>query len=148
MSPAESLVIFHKPARQLSRRELKDYAARLREDVAGGRGFCCLIADDAELARLNRQFCGKDYATDVLSFRAGGPGGPLGDIAISLDRAREQAGERGHSIGDEVKILMLHGLLHLLGMDHEKDRGAMRRREQRLRRKLELPAGLIERARA
>ena len=81
----------------------------------------------------------------MLSFPSGSRIGPLGDLAISLDRAKQQAREHGHSVSSEVKILMLHGLLHLLGLDHERDRGTMRRIETQWRRKLELPAALIER---
>ena len=72
--------------------------------------------------------------------------GWLGEIAISADRAAEQAREFGHSRLDEIRILMLHGVLHLLGMDHETDRGRMARAEARWRRKLDLPTGLIARA--
>jgi len=72
----------------------------------------------------------------------------LGEIAISFERAKEQAGEFGHSVIQEIEILMLHGLLHLLGMDHEADRGQMSRSERKWRASLGLPAGLIERVRA
>ena len=123
--------------------------------MAGSRAFDCLITGDTELRRLNRDFRGKDYATDVLSFPAEEtPGtdkqktGRLGDLAISFQRARAQAGEFGHSIEDEVRILMLHGVLHLMGMDHETDRGRMARAEKRWRTHLGLPGGLIERSRA
>ena len=131
----------------LTRRALKSLAASLEEKATGGRHFTCLLADDAELQRLNRQFLDRDYPTDVLSFPSPGPDGFLGEIAISIDRAGEQARERGHSLEDEVGILLLHGALHLLGMDHEKDRGRMARAERRHRRDLGLPAGLIERDR-
>ena len=131
----------------LARRSLKAFAVRLEEQVTAGRRFTCLLADDAELQRLNRQFLERDYPTDVLSFPCPGPDGFLGEIAISMDRAAEQARERGHSLEDEVEILLLHGALHLLGMDHEKDRGRMARAERRHRRELGLPAGLIERVR-
>jgi probable rRNA maturation factor len=93
---------------------------------------------------MNRAIRKRDYATDVLSFPNGD--GYLGDIAISLQRARAQAREQGHPIEDEIRILMLHGVLHLKGMDHEGDSGEMARTELRWRRKLGLPAGLIERA--
>jgi probable rRNA maturation factor len=106
-----------------------------------GRGITCLITDDRELRRLNRQFRGKDYATDVLSF----PSGDGGEIAISLDRAAAQAEEHGHSLANEVRILMLHGVLHLSGLDHETDSGEMAREEMRWRKKFGLPCGLIER---
>jgi probable rRNA maturation factor len=90
------------------------------------------------LRRLNRQFRGLDYPTDVLSFPAAAPAARLGDLAISLGRARAQAREFGHDIEHEVEILMLHGLLHLLGFDHETDRGQMARAEKRWRTRLGL----------
>jgi probable rRNA maturation factor len=121
------------------------FARRLERDVAKGRAFDALITGDSELRRLNRDFRGKDYATDVLSFPSDDANGHLGDIAISLGRARAQAREFGHGIEQEVQILMLHGVLHLLGYDHETDTGAMARAEERWRSKLGLPNGLIER---
>lgn len=102
----------------------------------------CLITTDGELQRLNCEFRAKDYATDVLSFPSPDHGG---EIAISWDRAQAQAAEMGHSVDDELRILMLHGALHLIGMDHETDRGEMGRAEARWRKKLGLPVGLIER---
>ena len=132
----------------LTRRNLKAFAARLEREVTAGRSFTCLLADDAELLRLNRQFLEHDYPTDVLSFPSGGsPDEPLGELAISLDRASAQARELGHGLETEVEILLLHGVLHLLGMDHQKDRGRMARAERRHREELGLPAGLIERVR-
>ncbi len=125
-----------------------DFARTLQFHVADGRRFTTLISDDKELRRLNGQFLGNDYPTDVLSFPEEDGAGFLGELAISWQRAAEQAPEFGHEIGDEIKILMLHGLLHLLGMDHEKDRGKMARAEKRWRKELGLPAGLIERVRA
>jgi probable rRNA maturation factor len=107
--------------------------------------FGCLITGDAELRRLNREFRGLDYPTDVLSFPAAGPGYHLGDLAISLGRARAQAREFGHAVEREVEILMLHGVLHLLGYDHEKDRCRMAKAEKRWRTSLGLATGLIER---
>jgi probable rRNA maturation factor len=121
------------------------FARRLETEVTGGRVFCCLVSDDKQLRVLNRRFRGKDYATDVLSFPTDGQEGSLGEIAISFDRAREQASEHSHAVDQEIRILMLHGVLHLLGMDHEHDRGRMARVEQRWRGSLGLPAGLIER---
>jgi probable rRNA maturation factor len=141
-------LIFRRVRLRLPRVRLRAFAKQLREEVAGGRGFCCLLADDRELRRLNRQFLGKDYPTDVLSFPEPGPDEFLGELAISAERAREQAQLLGHTIETEIRILMLHGVLHLLGMDHEIDRGRMARAEARLRKKLGLPAGLIERVRA
>jgi probable rRNA maturation factor len=138
-------VLFHVPARGLSRRALREFAKQLQQQVAGSRPFCCLITDDAELRRLNKQFRKKDYATDVLSFPPADPNGSLGDLAISWDRARSQAAEHDHAVDDEIRILMLHGVLHLTGMDHEKDGGEMARAEIRWRKRFNLPTGLIER---
>ncbi|MGA1984168.1 MAG: rRNA maturation RNase YbeY [Acidobacteriaceae bacterium] len=114
-----------------------------------------LLADDATLRRLNRTFRGKDKATDVLSFPAGPttvffgePKGPglAGDLAISLEAAARQAERFGHSLGEEVRVLLLHGVLHLAGFDHETDAGEMAALEAELREKLGLAAGLIARA--
>ena len=138
-------MLFHVPARGLSRRALREFAKQLQEQVTGSRPFCCLIADDTELRRLNKQFRKKDYATDVLSFLPADPNGSLGDLAISWDRAKAQAAEHDHAVDDEIRILMLHGVLHLTGMDHEKDGGEMARVEIRWRKRLNLPTGLIER---
>jgi probable rRNA maturation factor len=107
-----------------------------------------LLTTDAYLRKLNRQFRGKDKATDVLSFPAEGVGSEeiAGDMAISVPTARKQAIEQCHALSTEIKILILHGLLHLAGHDHEADTGQMARRERKLRAKLNLPQGLIERA--
>jgi probable rRNA maturation factor len=107
-----------------------------------------LLAGDRTLRRLNRTFRGKDKATDVLSFPVveGLAGEHAGDLAISLDTALAQAEEHGHALRDEVRVLLLHGLLHLAGMDHEVDRGEMAERERVLRARLRLPDGLIARA--
>ena len=148
MSPDDNIVLFRRAPAELNRRKLERFARVLRDEVAGGAGFECLVTGDRELRRLNREFLGKDYATDVLSFPDNGPGGFLGEIAISAQRAREQGGAYGHSLDDEVRILMLHGVLHLMGMDHENDRGRMARAEAKWRAELGLPPGLIERARS
>ena len=114
-----------------------------------------MITDDDEIRGLNREFRKKDYATDVLSFPAdqGGQapkdghtlGDTLGDIAISLDRAEHQANALAHTTEQELQILMLHGVLHLTGLDHDQDRGEMAHAEKRWREHFGLPAGLIER---
>lgn len=145
-SPEGSTVSFRRAAADLRPRALANFARKLERGIAQGARFDCLITGDAELRRLNRDFRGKDYATDVLSFP--GQDGHLGDLAISAMRARAQAREFGHSAEDEVRILMLHGVLHLLGYDHETDAGRMARAEKRWRRELGLPNGLIERARS
>ena len=117
-------------------------AVRLRGQVT------VLLTTDAAIRRLNRRFRGKDKATDVLSFPAAGPaaGNVAGDLAISVATARRQAFKEKHALSLEIKVLMLHGLLHLAGYDHEMDQGRMARREVVLRKKLGLPVGLIERA--
>jgi probable rRNA maturation factor len=122
---------------------------------ARARGTLAIVlVGDAAMRRLNREWRGKDYATDVLSFvadedgpRVRGQVRHLGDIVIATGVARRQAQEAGHAYGTELKVLALHGLLHLLGYDHETDAGRMARVERRLRRQGGLPAGLIERER-
>jgi probable rRNA maturation factor len=94
---------------------------------------------------MNARYCGKKSSTDVLSF-PDGEDGRLGDILISAARAESQARDYGHPVEEEVKTLILHGFLHLLGYDHETDDGEMRSKERRLRRKYGLDQGLIERA--
>lgn len=123
---------------------LEAFAEVLRQRVAKRAEFHFLISGDAEIRQLNREFRGKDYPTDVLSFSGEPP--YLGDIAVSLARARAQARQFGHSLEDELRVLMLHGVLHLTGLDHESDSGRMARAEQRWRRKFGLPASLTERA--
>jgi len=142
-SPEGSTVTFRRPAADVRPRAVATFARKLEREVARGRRFDCLITGDSELRRLNREFRGKDYATDVLSFP--GQDGHLGDLAISVMRARAQAREFGHTTEQELRILMLHGVLHLLGHDHETDSGRMARLEKRWRRELKLPNALIER---
>jgi probable rRNA maturation factor len=146
------LILGRVPSRSVPSGALREFLGEITRRLARGRGVVCLIANDRELRRLNRQFLGKDYATDVLSFPAGDGladgGGSLGEIAISVDRAAAQAKEYGHSLADELRILMLHGVLHLAGFDHEKDSGEMRDTETRWRKRFGLPLGLIERATA
>jgi probable rRNA maturation factor len=105
-----------------------------------------LITGNRRIQELNCRFRGKSSPTDVLSFPAAMVGGVAGDIAISLDIAAGNARALGHSVADEVRILILHGILHLAGYDHEDDRGQMEKKETALRKKLGLPTGLIERS--
>jgi len=156
-SPEGSTVTFHRAPASLRRGVVERFARKLQADVANGRPFDCLIAGDSELLRLNRQYRGLAYPTDVLSFPSGvvpqaasrvGLQACLGDIAISLPRARAQARDFGHTTEQEIQILMLHGLLHLLGMDHESDNGRMARAEKRWRTRFGLPNSLIERVRS
>lgn len=137
------MVILRKRISGVTQRALAMFAARARR-AAGVRGEVnVLITSNAEMKRLNRDFRRKDYSTDVLSFPDEDSGG---DIAISADIARANARELKHAAAVETKILVLHGMLHLAGYDHEHDNGEMRRREDQLRRKLGLPDSLIERA--
>ncbi|MEO8196442.1 MAG: rRNA maturation RNase YbeY [Thermoanaerobaculia bacterium] len=113
---------------------LEDLVAELAVgfDTVGVR-----FAGDRTVRRLNREFRGKDKATDVLSFpgEESPEGRHLGDIVISIPTAERQANERGAALEDEVKLLLLHGVLHCLGHDHETDQGEMERLESRLRRR-------------
>ncbi len=141
------LIILKKNVAGLSENALRRFAARAAE-AAGLRGKVnVLIAGNRELQALNRRFRSKDQATDVLSFPADPTvaHGLAGDIAISAELATANGERLGHSPAQEVKILVLHGLLHLAGYDHERDHGNMARKEARLRRQLRLPVGLIER---
>ncbi len=104
-----------------------------------------LLTTDVAIKRLNRDFRGKNKPTDVLSFAAPPEIAQhhAGDLAISLDTAARQAQSFGHTLREEVRILMLHGLLHLSGMDHETDSGQMAAREAELRRELRLPVATL-----
>jgi probable rRNA maturation factor len=106
-----------------------------------------LITNDREMRTLNKQYRGKDATTDVLSFPVamGLPGKLAGDLAISADIASNNARGLGHSAPEEIKILILHGVLHLAGYDHERDNGQMARKEKRLRAEFGLPMNLIGR---
>jgi probable rRNA maturation factor len=121
------------------------WLARIAPRAARGDLAIALVTD-ARMRALNRDYRRKDYATDVLSFQ--GDHGHLGDLVIAKGVAARQAREAGHGLQAELRVLALHGLLHLLGYDHDdsKDRGRMARLESRLRRKGGLSAGLIERA--
>jgi probable rRNA maturation factor len=141
MSDHSTSLLFRHPSSKVQRTELRRFLKDLAQEILPGKGVVCLITSDAEMQELNRKFRGKIYPTDVLSF-------PPEDIAISFDRAAAQAAELGHTVEDELRILILHGLLHLSGMDHDTDKGAMARAEIRWRRRLSLPSGLIERAKA
>ncbi len=145
MSRQQTTLHFEVPTPGPLRQCARSFAKLLESELAPGRAFCCLITSDKELRRLNREFRNQDYATDVLSFPSADSGAFLGDIAISLAKAKQQAEEHGHGVAQEVQILMLHGLLHLLGMDHETDGGQMARAERKWRETLGLPSGLIER---
>jgi len=103
-----------------------------------------LVTNNREIQSLNRDFRKKDKPTDVISFPSEASG-VAGDIAISADIAKRNGLELGHDVLTELKVLILHGILHLAGFDHETDGGEMSRKEIRLRKQLGLPSGLIER---
>ncbi len=139
-------MILHKPVRGVSAAALERFAARARH-AAGVRGEVdVLIASSALIRRLNRRFLGKDKPTDVLSFPSAQANGFAGDIAIAADVGARNARRLGHTCTEELKILILHGMLHLAGYDHESDQGEMGRKEEQLRRVLRLPGGLIRRS--
>jgi len=141
-------VILDKKVLGLSPTSLERFILRSRRAVGLKRRVNVLITGSPAIRALNREFRHKDKPTDVLSF----PAEPYtkqafaGEIAISADIAIQNALRLGHSAADEIKILTLHGLLHLAGFDHERDNGTMARKEAQLRRTLRLPVGLIERA--
>lgn len=130
----------------ISKSGLARFVARACAVVGLAGEVSVLLTSDAEIKRLNKAFRGKNKATDVLSFPAPEEfAGVAGDLAVSLDTAARQAQEHGHTLRDEVRVLLLHGVLHLAGEDHETDAGEMAARELALRKTLKLPSGLIER---
>lgn len=128
---------------KLSRRELTLFTTKARRAIGLEGELSVRITSARQMQELNRRFRQKNKPTDVLSFPSGLGSG--GDIAIAREIAASNATVLGHSITTEVKILILHGLLHLAGYDHESDNGEMTARESELRQKLGLPFGLIER---
>jgi probable rRNA maturation factor len=146
--------VLPKSHRLPSARTLTRFLAEAQAVVRLKGEVSVLLTTDANIRRLNRQFRGKNKATDVLSFPADpipglkAEGAQAGDLAISVPTALKQAIEQGHPLSIEIEVLILHGLLHLAGYDHEADAGQMARRERLLRAKLGLPQGLIERAEA
>jgi len=143
------LVTFEKRIPGLSAAALAKVVFRAKCAIRIAGEVNVIVTSSRELRRLNRQFRGKDKPTDVLSFPAidGSTNGLAGDVAISADIAADNARRLGHTAADEIKILALHGVLHLAGYDHEEDHGEMAAKEMRLRRALALPTGLIERNR-
>lgn len=137
-----SVIIFEKAAPGVSRPGMARFA-RQAQRLAGIRGeVSILVAGSRRIRGLNLRFRKKNQTTDVLSFRRDGGG----DIAISADIARQNAARYRHSTASELKVLILHGMLHLAGHDHETDNGRMARLESRLRSRLKLPVSLIDRA--
>jgi probable rRNA maturation factor len=131
----------------LSEPSLDRFIGRAKRAARLGGTVTVLVTTSRDLRALNNRFRGKDKATDVLSFPPihGSVQGFAGDIAISADIAAQNARQLGHSVADEIRVLALHGVLHLAGYDHENDHGEMARTEQRLRKSLGLPVTLMQR---
>lgn len=129
--------------RRLPSQALARWVERHAPARARGRVVIAVVPD-AVMRRFNRQFRKKDYATDVLSFPSIAPG-ELGEMAIAAGVCRRQARDAGHPEATEQRVLALHGLLHLMGYDHENDNGEMQKTEERLRKRAGLPSGLIQR---
>jgi probable rRNA maturation factor len=128
-----NVVVTSPDGSRISPRGLATWLQKAAPARARGEVTIALISD-ARMRTLNRAYRGKDYATDVLSFPVGDDDSFLGDIAIATGVAERQADEAGHPVGTELRILALHGLLHLLGYDHERDDGQMARTEARLQK--------------
>ena len=144
----KNLVILRKPVAQLNETTLTHFVTRACKAAKLRGSVNVMVTGNLEMRSLNRRFRGKDKPTDVLSFppMADFANGLAGDVAISADIASKNAKALGHAPAEEIKILALHGVLHLAGYDHENDDGEMFRKENRLRRLLGLSTGLIERS--
>lgn len=151
MRPENHLVSLQRKVAGLSESALERFILRARKAAGLRATVNVLVTSSPAIRALNRQFRKQNKATDVLSF----PSEPhlqngqrlrlAGDVAISADIARQNSVRLGHPVSQEIKILVLHGILHLAGFDHERDNGRMARRESDLRRALRLPVALIER---
>ncbi len=132
----------------VSRAALARFAAQARRSARLDGSVNVVVSDDRELRALNRRYRGKDRATDVLSFPSipSLDGHFAGDVVVSAQTAARNARALGHPVAAELKILILHGMLHLAGYDHERDYGRMARTEDRLRRRFHLPVALIARS--
>ncbi len=130
----------------LPKRELSGFVREAAAAIPLKGEISVLLTTDAGIQELNRSFRRKNQSTDVLSFPSGDEVF-AGDLAVSVETASRQAEEFGHRLLEEVRVLLLHGLLHLAGFDHERDAGQMARRERALREQFGLPVGLIDRAR-
>lgn len=146
------MVIFKKKVAGLSGPSLDRFVLRARRAAHIKGTVDVLVTSSGEMRGLNQRFRGKNKATDVLSFpsesshhRAPDRRRFAGEIAISADIAFDNALRLGHSASTEVKVLVLHGILHLAGFDHERDNGQMARKEASLRRAFRLPSSLTER---
>lgn len=135
--PLDVAVVNRQRSRRLAAAPIRRFVERLAAEAppaAGGSVGVALVSDVA-MRRYNRDFRGKDRTTDVLSF-PDGDDGHVGDVVISVPQAARQARERGHALSRELRVLLVHGWLHLLGHDHEVDDGGMMRLQRRLVRRL------------
>lgn len=139
----EIAIVARQRAHRVPVARLTAFARRLIRTVPPGAAdaLTIVLAGDATVRTLNRTFRGKDETTDVLSFPGGGercPDGtcPLGEVVISVAQAARQAAAEGHSLARELRVLLIHGYLHLLGYDHEVDDGSMMRLQARVTRRL------------
>ncbi|MDD2368461.1 MAG: rRNA maturation RNase YbeY [Sulfuricurvum sp.] len=134
---------------ELDNRTDKNYNFALLEQIADAlseQEIELILTDNSEIAEINREFRNIDKPTDVLSFPSDPfPGAPLGSIVISVDKVDEIASSLGHSVDHELALLFIHGMLHLMGYDHEVDNGEMRLRESELIEQFQLPKSLIVR---
>ena len=145
------MVILQKKVAGLSELSLSRFVLRARQSVGLRGGVNVLVTSSSAMRALNSQFRGKNKPTDVLSFPvrsilSRGKKAFAGEIAISAEMAAQSAARLGHSVALEIKILVLHGILHLAGFDHERDNGEMARKEAKCRRVLRLPVSLTERS--
>jgi probable rRNA maturation factor len=142
------MVVLKKRVPGLNEASLDRFLGRARRAVGLRGKVTVLVTTNRALRVLNQRFRDRDQPTDVLSFPAETSIALdfAGDLAISAEIAARNARRLGHAPAEEIKILALHGILHLAGYDHENDRGEMARLEEKLRRKLRLPVALIERA--
>lgn len=134
----------------VSQAALARFAGQARRSAGLNGSVNVVVSDDRELRALNRRYRGKDRATDVLSFPSipSLDGHFAGDVVVSAETAARNARALGHPVAAELKVLILHGMLHLAGYDHERDNGRMARTEDRLRRRFRLPIALIARTSA
>ena len=146
-------MILEKKVAGLNEDALGRFVLRARKAVGLRGQVNVLVTSSAAVRSLNLRFRGQNKATDVLSFPLASyvsesrkMDKPAGDIAISADIALQNSFRLGHPAAQEIKILVLHGILHLAGYDHERDNGEMASKEARLRRAFRLPAALMERA--
>ncbi|MFN2578421.1 MAG: rRNA maturation RNase YbeY [Pyrinomonadaceae bacterium] len=138
------VVINRQRTRKINVRQWVEFAGQALRAIDSTQAVTIVFVSDAAIKKLNRQFRGRNYATDVLSFPTKAEDfevdnkSHLGEVVISVESAAAQAKENGLTFSNETQQLILHGLLHLCGYDHESDAGEMNRLELRLRKKLRI----------